>query len=58
MTVLAMDYLRLTSIEFKFTLIQSLFDRIKSLLGFSESVAVNNDIICIPLKFAFRIDVS
>src|SRR4030042_3966122 len=55
MTILAMDYFRLTSIEFKFTLIQSLFDRIKSLLGFSESVAVNNDIICVPLKFAFRI---
>jgi len=55
MTILAMDYFRLTSIEFEFALFQSLFDRIKSLLGFSESVAVNNDIICIPLKFAFRI---
>src|SRR5450759_2280951 len=55
MTILAMDYFRLASIEFKFTLLQSLFDRIKSLLGFSESVAVNNDIICIPLKFTFRI---
>jgi hypothetical protein len=51
MTVLAMDYFRLTSIESEFALFQSLFDRIKSLLGFSESVAVNNHIICISLNF-------
>src|SRR5659263_23640 len=55
MTVLAMDNFRLASIDFEFTLLQSLLDRFKCLLGFHEVVAVNYNIICIPFKFAFRI---
>ena len=55
MTVLAMDYFRLASVDFELALFQPLFDRIKSLLCFNEVIAVNYDIICEPLKFAFRI---
>ena len=55
MTVLAVDYFRLASIYFELALFQSLLNRFKSLLSFNKAVAVNNDIICVPLKFAFRI---
>jgi len=55
MTVLAMDYFRLASIYFELTLLQSPLDCIKSLFGFNEIITMNDDIICEPLKFAFRI---
>jgi hypothetical protein len=55
MTVLAVDYFRLASVYFELALFQPLLNCIKSLLSFNKAVAVNNDIICVPLKFAFGI---